>query len=361
MRLLKMKENKDNTDNKDEKNNIEIAVVGAGMWGTTLAAVLGNKGYIIKLWVRSREVYDDIKKNNMNCKYTGSNVIHANVIPFLWENKKDSFTNSSVVIFAVPSHVLRDVIKFFFTELRENCEKIKAVVNVAKGLEIKTNKRLSVVMEETLPENLRKKIAVLSGPNIAAEILEGLPSVSVISSSNKKILEYLQSVFSTEFFRIYINSDIAGVEIGAAVKNIIAIAAGISDGLGFGSNTKASLITRGLHELSRIGAFFGANTQTLFGAAGLGDLITTCISRNSRNRMVGERLAKGESIKDIKDNMYMVAEGINTTKSLYTIAKKNNIDLPITESVYNIIYEGLQPLQSVKNLMSRKFKAEAED
>jgi len=353
-----MKENKDNTDNKDEKNNIEIAVLGAGMWGTTLAAVLGNKGYIIKLWVRSREVYDDIKKNNMNCKYTGSNVIHANVIPFLWENKKDSFTNSSVVIFAVPSHVLRDVIKFFFTELRENCEKIKAVVNVAKGLEIKTNKRLSVVMEETLPENLRKKIAVLSGPNIAAEILEGLPSVSVISSSNKKILEYLQSVFSTEFFRIYINSDIAGVEIGAAVKNIIAIAAGISDGLGFGSNTKASLITRGLHELSRIGAFFGANPQTLFGAAGLGDLITTCISRNSRNRMVGERLAKGESIKDIKKNMYMVAEGINTTKSLYIIAKENNIDLPITESVYNIIYEGLQPLQSVKNLMSRKFKAE---
>ncbi|MBM3713192.1 MAG: NAD(P)-dependent glycerol-3-phosphate dehydrogenase [Actinobacteria bacterium] len=353
-----MKKNINNKNKIDKINKIEITVVGAGMWGTTLAIILGNKGYNLKLWIRGKDVYDDILKNNTNTKYTGINVIPLNVIPFLGSNKKGLFENTSVVIFAVPSHALRDIIKFFFDELSENGERIKAVVNVAKGLEIETNKRLSEVMAETLPENLQKKVAVLSGPNIAAEILGSLPSVSVISSPKKKILDYLQPIFSTDFFRIYVNSDIAGVEIGAAVKNIIAIAAGISDGLGFGSNTKASLITRGLYELSKIGVFFGATPQTLFGAAGLGDLITTCISRSSRNRMVGERLARGENIEKIQKSMYMVAEGINTTKSLYIIAKNNNIDLPITESVYNIIYKGLKPLESVKILMSRKFKSE---
>ena len=350
--------NKKNINNINKINNIKITIVGAGMWGTTLAILLGNKGYNLKLWVRSKEVYDDISVNRINSKYTDNYTIPQNVIPFLGNNKRDIFKNSDIIIFAVPSHALREIINFFFDELNKNGKQIKAVVNAAKGLEIKTNKRLSEVLSETLPENLKEKIAVLSGPNIAVEILKSLPSVSVIASQDNKILDYLQPVFSTEFFRIYINTDLIGVEIGAAVKNIIAIAAGISDGLGFGSNSKASLIARGLYELSKVGVFFGANAKTLFGAAGLGDLITTCISQNSRNRMVGERLAKGESINVIQKNMYMVAEGINTTKCVYNIAKKHNLDLPITDSIYNIIYEGLQPFQSVKNLMSRKFKAE---
>jgi glycerol-3-phosphate dehydrogenase (NAD(P)+) len=342
----------------NKKNNTQITVLGAGMWGTTLAIILGSKGYNIKLWVRSKDVYDDIVTNRLNKKYTSSHAIPESILPFLGNNKGSIFINSDIVIFAVPSHALRNIINFFSVELNKNERRIKAVINVAKGLEIGTNQRLSQVMTETLPESLRKKIVILSGPNIAAEILSKLPSVSVISSLNTGILKYLQPILSTEFFRIYVNSDLVGVEIGAAVKNIIAIAAGISDGLGFGSNSKASLITRGLHELSKIGAFFGANPQTLFGAAGLGDLITTCISKSSRNRMVGERLAKGESIEEVQNSMYMVAEGINTTKSVYNIAQINNIDLPITESVYNIIYEGLKPLQSVKNLMTRKFKSE---
>ncbi len=340
------------------KNQTQITVIGAGTWGTTLASIYAEKGYKINLWVRSKEVYDEILNNRVNSKYTGSNLIPGNVKPFFKDNIEELFKNSEIVIFAVPSHALRDIIKFFFYELNKNSRKIKAVVNTAKGLEIETNKRLSVVMEETLPESLSKKIVVLSGPNIAHEILKKLPSVSVISSLNKNLLKYLQPIFSTDFFRVYINSDIIGVEISAAVKNIIAIAAGISDGLGYKANTKASLITRGLYELSKAGVFFGANQQTIFGAAGLGDLITTCISKNSRNRMVGERIAKGESIEEIQKSMYMVAEGINTTKSLYTIAKANNLELPITESVYNIIYKGLEPIKSVKNLMSRKFKSE---
>jgi glycerol-3-phosphate dehydrogenase (NAD(P)+) len=190
------------------------------------------------------------------------------------------------------------------------------------------------------------------------EILKKLPSVSTVSSSNEEILNFLQKVFTNEYFRVYTNSDLAGVEICAAVKNIIAIAAGISDGLGYGSNTKASLITRGLHELSKVGLLMGARPETFSGIAGMGDLITTCISPSSRNRMVGERLAKGESMDEIKERMYMVAEGINTTKVLFEISVKKKIDLPITESVYNIIYRGLKPEDSVKQLMSRKFKSE---
>ena len=190
------------------------------------------------------------------------------------------------------------------------------------------------------------------------ELLQKLPGASVISSLNAAILNYHQLIFSNDYLRTYTNTDITGVEIGAAVKNIIAIAAGVSDGLGYGTNTKASLITRGLYELSKFGSFMGANLNTFSGVAGMGDLITTCISRNSRNRMVGERLAQGESIKEIKESMHMVAEGINTTKAVHSIAGDKKIDLPITEAVYSIIYDGSDPMEAVKKLMSRKFKSE---
>jgi len=338
------------------KNEMNIVIIGAGSWGTTLSVMLAKKGYNIKIWTRSENTFNDILKNCRNTKYTGNLIIPKNVTPFT--NEENKFTGADIVIFAVPSHTLRKVIKKFYNKLLNNCETIKGIINVAKGIEIGTNLRLSQVMEQSIPEELKSKIAVLSGPNIAVEVAEKLPSVTVISSLNFKLLKYLQPILSTEYFRVYTNKDLIGVEIGGAVKNIIAISAGISDGLGYGANTKASLMTRGLHELSKFGIKLGANPLTFSGVAGMGDLVVTCISKHSRNRKVGERIGKGEKAYDIIDGMYMVAEGIKTTKAVYKMSKKINIELPITECMYEIIYKDLNPTESVKKLMGRKFKSE---
>jgi len=343
--------------NKNKKLlKISISIIGAGSWGTTLAIMLAQKGYDIKLWARSESTLKEIREKRTNFKYTGNIVIPQNVT--VVSEGGELFLNSELVISALPSHTIREIISNFKKDLQKNSTKIKAVINVAKGFEIGTNLRLTQVIKECIPERLSAKIAVLSGPNIAAEIVNKLPSVSIISSTNKKLLKYLQNIFFTDYFRVYTNEDMIGVEIAGAVKNIIAIAAGISDGLGYGANAKASLITRGLYELSKIGKFFGADLQTFSGAAGMGDLIATCISKNSRNRNVGKRLAKGERIDNIIGSMYMIAEGINTTKAIYEIAKINKIEAPITEIVYKILYKGLSPSASVNKLMTRKFRSE---
>jgi glycerol-3-phosphate dehydrogenase (NAD(P)+) len=338
------------------KKKIVITIIGAGSWGTTLSVILAGKGYDINLWTRSKDTYKGIKKSRKNKKYTFDLYIPENVTPFM--KPEDGFGNPEVIIFAVPSHALREIIKKFYEIIGKNIKHIKCVLNAAKGLEIGTNLRLSLVMEECLPRKSKSKICVLSGPNIASEIADGLPSVSVASSNNKETLKYIQPIISTDKFRVYTNNDIIGVEIGGAVKNIIAIAAGISDGMGYKANTKASLITRGLYELAKFGTRLGANPLTFSGAAGMGDLIATCISKNSRNRCVGERIASGESISKILDNMYMVAEGVNTTRAVYDISRKMDIDVPITECVYEIIYKDLSPVESVNKLMKRKFKSE---
>jgi len=336
-----------------------ITVIGAGSWGTTFSVMLAMRGYNVNLWVRSRVTYDEIKNYRKNTKYTGDLYITDNVAPLTGKNSVSSM--SEIIIFAVPSHVLREIISGFRESLEKNQGKIKCVLNLAKGLETGTNLRLSQVMEETLPEKLRSKICVLSGPNIAPEIASGLPSVSVVASSNKELLKYIQKIISNDRFRIYTNTDVVGVEIGGSVKNIIAIAAGISDGLGYKANTKASIITRGLYELTKLGVRLGANRTTFSGVAGMGDLIATCISEKSRNRSIGERIAKGEKINDILESMYMVAEGVNTTKAVYNLSRKIGIEVPITECIYKIIYKGLNPIESVKKLMTRKFKSEIEE
>ncbi|OFW62638.1 MAG: glycerol-3-phosphate dehydrogenase [Actinobacteria bacterium RBG_19FT_COMBO_36_27] len=338
-----------------EKNKI-ITIVGAGSWGTTLSVILARKGCRINLWTRSKATHDEIKNYRKNAKYTSDLYIPENVIPFI--NKEENFNNPEIIIFAVPSHVLRKIVLKFHKNLKENIENIRCILNVAKGLEIGSNLRLSQVMGQCLPGELVSKICVLSGPNIASEIARGLPSVSVVASHSKELLKYIQPVLSSDKFRVYTNRDVTGVEIGGAVKNIIAIAAGISDGLGYKANTKASLITRGLHELTKFGIKLGADPVTFSGAAGMGDLIATCISQNSRNRYVGERIAKGEKIDKILKSMFMVAEGVKTTKAVYNLSKKMDIEVPITECVYNIIYENLNPVESVKKLMNRKIKSE---
>lgn len=336
--------------------NINITVIGAGSWGTTLSVILAEKGYLVNLWTRSKETCEEIKRLRKNNKYTCDLQIPGNVIPFI--KPEDGFENPEIIIFSVPSHALREIITKFYKIIKENISHIKCILNVAKGIETGTNLRLSQIMEECLPEKSTSKICVLSGPNIASEIAQGLPSVSVAASCDRETLKYIQPVLSTDKFRVYTNRDIVGVEIGGAVKNIIAIAAGIADGMGYKANTKASLITRGLHELSRFGTKLGAKPQTFSGVAGMGDLIATCISKNSRNRYVGEKIAGGDRIEKILENMYMVAEGINTTRAVYDISRKLDIEVPITECVYEIIYKDLSPFESVNKLMKRKFKSE---
>lgn len=337
---------------------MNVVIIGAGSWGTTLSVMLAQKNYNIRIWTRSQSTLEEIIQKRKNVKYTGELFIPEKVTPFI--DIGNDFGNPDLVIFAVPSHTLRETIKKFYNKLYQNQSTIKGIVNVAKGLETGTNLRLSQVLEQCLPEKLKDKIVVLSGPNIAFEVAKKLPSVTVISSLNYKLLEYLQPILATEYFRVYTNHDITGVEIGGAVKNIIAIATGISDGMGYGANTKASLITRGLHELSKFGTRLGANPITFSGAAGMGDLIATCISKHSRNRQVGERIGKGEKVKNILKSMYMVAEGINTAKAVYQMSLQMGIEVPITECVYKIIYEDLSPQLSVKRLMQRKFKLEVE-
>jgi len=336
--------------------NKTITIVGAGSWGTTLSVLLAKKGYNVRLWARRKATCDEIKNSRKNTRYTSDLYIPGNVIPFTFG--EDNLKDSEIIIFAVPSHVLRKIVLKFYNIINENKENIKCVLNVAKGLEIRSNLRLSQVLEQSLPGSVVDKICVLSGPNIACEIACGLPSVSVVASRNKELVKYIQPVLSDEKFRVYTNEDVIGVEIGGAVKNIIAIAAGISDGLGYGANTKASIITRGLHELKKFGTRLGADSSTFSGVAGMGDLIATCISQNSRNRNIGERIAKGERIDSILKSMFMVAEGVKTTKAVYNISRKINVEVPITECVYKIIYEDLNPVESVKKLMTRKIKSE---
>jgi glycerol-3-phosphate dehydrogenase (NAD(P)+) len=340
------------------KKEINITVVGAGSWGTTLAVILAKKGYRIYLWTRSRNVYEEIINSRKNTKYTSDLYIPENVIPFTDTGKEINYFNAEIITFAVPSHVLREVVLKFRGDLEENKENIRCILNVAKGLEMDSNLRLSQVIEQCVSPELASKICVLSGPNIASEVALGLPSVSVVASRNKELLEYLQHILSSDKFRVYSNDDVIGVEIGGAVKNVIAIAAGVSDGLGYKANTKASIITRGLYEITKFGKAMGANPITFSGVAGMGDLIATCISQNSRNRYVGERIAKGEKLNEILKNMYMVAEGIKTTKVVYNISKKMKIEVPITECVYKVIYENLDPSESVRILMTRKIKPE---
>lgn len=339
----------------------EILIIGCGSWGTTLALMLAEKGYKIYLWSFEEEIINEINECGTNKKYIGDHAFSPGLIYAFGSKELDKFASlikPRIVIFAVPSQFLRNVavnLKNFLYAISEN---IFSVISAAKGIELSSNMRISQILQEVLPGCFSDKIAALSGPNISSEILKKLPSVSTIASQNRRILTDLQKILSSDYFRVYTNNDIIGVELCGALKNIIAIAAGISDGMGYASNTKASLITRGLFELERFGRQYGAKSKTFSGIAGMGDLITTCISGASRNRLVGERLARGEDIIAIKNSMNMVAEGIETTKAVYNMSKSLKIELPIIKCIYDIIYKKEDVKESVNYLMKRSFKPE---
>jgi len=327
-----------------------IAVLGDGGWGTTLAILLQRRGFSVALWGAFPDYVAYLGKKRVNTRFLPDVNIPKEIE--ITPNLEDAIRNKDLIIFAIPSQYMRKVLKKF---KKINYPHKSMYLSVAKGIEMASLKRMSEVIHEELG-NI--KLAVLSGPTIAHEVAQALPTTAVIASYDKGLRKYLQNIFMTQSFRIYTNEDVIGVELGGSLKNIVAIACGISDGLGFGTNAKAALLSRGLAEISRLGQAMGAKVKTFSGISGLGDLVTTCISPYSRNRFVGERIGKGKSLSQIKSHMRMVAEGIPTTKSAYELSLKYHVEMPITKEVYYVLYKNKSPLKTVEDLMAREKKEE---
>ena len=331
------------------------AILGGGSWGITLAILLFEKGFSIKVWEFERKQAEILRKKRK-----------LRFLPWVDIPQEIEITSSisnalegtRLVIVALPSHVVRRVAKKI-AEIALPEDTI--IVNASKGLENSTLLRMSEVLSEELPRKLRKRIVVLSGPSHAEEVSRKIPTTVVVASTNEKLNREVQKIFFTPYFRVYTNSDIIGVEMGGALKNIIAVAAGIADGLGLGDNSKAALITRGLVEITRLGKVLGAKPATFSGLSGMGDLIVTCTSRYSRNRNFGEKIGQGKSLKKALSEIKMVVEGVRTTKVAYQLAKKYKVSMPITEQAYNVLFKNKKPSEAVRDLMLREAKPELEE
>lgn len=327
-----------------------IAVLGDGGWGTTLAILLSKKGHTVKLWGAFPDYVRTLEQRRINSRFLPGIRIprQVKITPSL----EEALSAASVVVLAVPSQHLRSVLK---RAKEAGAPRDSIYVSVIKGIEMGSLLRMSEVIREGLGG---VKLAVLSGPTIAHEVACGIPTTAVVASSDSKIRKRLQDLFMTAAFRVYTNNDVIGVELGGSLKNSIAIACGISDGLGFGANTKAALLSRGLAEISRLGHAMGARVGTFSGISGLGDLVTTCISPYSRNRFVGEQIGKGKTLVQVEGRMQMVAEGIPTTRSAFELGKRYGVEMPIVREVFLVLYKNKSPVKAVKDLMEREKKEE---
>ena len=326
---------------------MKISILGAGSWGTAIAIHLNRLGHQITLWMRNKNQFKEIVSTRHNRKYLDADIPQE---IFITTDLEEAAENSSVVVIAVPSHAVREISK----KLKDVIDKKAIVVNLAKGIETSTLKRMSEVIKEYLSND----VVVLSGPSHAEEVVKQIPTACVLASDDIKTCEAVQDAFMDENFRLYINKDVVGVELGGALKNIIALGAGISDGLGFGDNTKAALMTRGLAEITRLGVVLGSDPLTFLGLAGVGDLIATCTSMLSRNRKAGILIGKGKSLEEALKEIGMVVEGVNTTKSAYKLSQIHKIEMPITKEIYSILFEGKNPYEAVYSLMTRDKKHE---
>jgi glycerol-3-phosphate dehydrogenase (NAD(P)+) len=332
-------------------DNKTIAVIGAGSWGTALAVLLAKNGHKVKLWVYDRNDYEAIVKEGENRRYLPGVPIPSNVdIHF---NLQDAVEGLRLILLAVPSHVVRETAGKLAGYTGDN----PIIINAAKGLEDKTYKRLSQVIEEEIPQ---ARVVVLSGPSHAEEVAQDIPTTVVSSSKDLEAAEQVQDIFMCSSFRVYTNPDLIGVETGGALKNIIALAAGVSAGLGYGDNTKAALMTRGVYEMARLGQALGASALTFAGLSGIGDLIVTCTSMHSRNQRAGILIGKGMPVEQALSEIGMVVEGVRTCKAAYELACSLNIEMPITEQLYQILYKGKDPASVVDDLMLRDKTHESE-
>ncbi|WP_336244675.1 NAD(P)H-dependent glycerol-3-phosphate dehydrogenase [Natronogracilivirga saccharolytica] len=330
-----------------------VSVIGAGSWGTALSMLLAGKGHHVRLWAREPEIVNSIQKHKKNSVYLSDLTLPENITSS--GELGEVIRGSGLVVFATPSHTIRSMAE----KVRPLLEGNERIVSVAKGIEMDTFLTMSQVLTEVLDGVIEEDhIGVLSGPSHAEEVSRGMPTTVVASSTSRNTAVFIQQTFMTPQFRVYINRDIVGVEVSGAVKNILAIAAGIADGADLGDNAKAALITRGLTEIRRLGITLGASQDTFSGLTGIGDLIVTCTSQHSRNRNVGYRIGKGEKLDDIITSMDMVAEGVKTTKSVYEWSRILNVTMPITEKVYQVLFEDVSPQDAVYELMTREPKEE---
>lgn len=330
----------------------KIVVIGAGSWGTALALVLANKDcFDVQMWEYNKELAEKMERERENKRFLEGVKFPDNL--HITNEDKDLLKGAKMVVFSIPSQALRSVVQRFSSQFTNDM----LIVNTGKGIEISTGFRLSEVIKDELLGKYHNNIVVLSGPTHAEEVCRKIPTTIVAAGKLEKAKQ-VQEMFNTEEFRVYVNEDMIGVEIGAAVKNCLALGAGISDGMKLGDNTKAALITRGVAEMVRFGEKCGANPKTFNGLSGIGDLIVTCASKHSRNRYVGEKLGEGKTLKEILDEMTMVAEGVPTVKAVYTKAQELNVSMPIVEAVYKVLYEDEKANVMLKKLMSRELKEE---
>jgi glycerol-3-phosphate dehydrogenase (NAD(P)+) len=320
---------------------LQVAVIGAGSWGTTVASLASHNAPTV-LWARNPDTADEINRQRTNSRYLGAAPVGRDLRATA--SMADAVGNADVIVMGVPSHGFRAVLE----QVRAHIRAWVPVISLAKGLEQGSLLRMTEVIAEVLPGH---PAGVLSGPNLAREIMSGYAAASVVAMEDETIVCELQRVFKSTLFRVYTNQDVVGCEVGGALKNVLAIAAGMGDGLGVGDNTKAAVITRGLAELTRIGVAMGGQPHTFAGLAGMGDLVATCMSPQSRNRYVGEQLGKGRTIQEIIDEMHMVAEGVKTSRVVMELAAKYTVEMPICREVYRVVHEGSSPSQAYRGLV----------
>lgn len=330
-------------------SNPEICVAGGGSWGTALAHLLAVNGYKTSLWLRDAAVAEAVCKHHENPRYLPGFILH----PDLVATTDSTVLDREIVVLAVPCQQLRGWLAANAAFFRKNV----VLVNAAKGIETANLATCAEVTEQSLGY-LAPRYAALSGPSFAADVLRGLPTAVVLATADEVLGRQLRQIFSGSAFRCYSSTDVMGVEMGGAVKNVMAIAAGVCDGLGLGHNSRAALITRGLAEMSRLGVAQGAQPHTFMGLSGLGDLTLTCTGDLSRNRQVGLRLGRGENLEHITTSLGMVAEGVKTTAAIHELARRLGVDAPLTDAVHSILYEGSDPKEVLHNLMSRRLRDE---
>jgi glycerol-3-phosphate dehydrogenase (NAD(P)+) len=341
--------------NRKAIEDINIGVVGAGSWGTALANLLASKGYSIDLWVYEEEVKEQILNHGENQIYLPGASLSKNLNPT--NNIDEAIQGKDMLLVVVPSHVMRVTAEQMAGGVTES----SIIVSASKGIENESFLTMTGVLQETLPGVPQNNFTALSGPSFAKEVAENMATAVTVAAESPGIAELVQNVFATPAFRVYTSDDILGVELGGAVKNVIAIAAGVIDGLGLGLNTRAALITRGQTEIRRLGVSLGANPRTFTGLAGIGDLILTCTGTLSRNHTVGKKIGQGKKLNEILSDMRMVAEGVKTAKSVYNLSQKLDIEMPISHAMYHILYKDLSPKEAVHRLMTRQLKSELDE
>ncbi len=329
-----------------------IGVIGAGAWGTALSMLLADKGHNVTLWMYEKDLAEETSRTRENRIYLPGFTLPASIK--VTSSMETAVAGKAVILSVVPSHTVRALSRQFAPFLSDDT----VIVSASKGIEIDTLMPLSEVFKDILSKQYHNRLCFLSGPSFAKEVAQKMPTAVALASYDPVIGKKAQEIFSSAYFRVYTNPDVIGVELAGSLKNVVAIAAGVLEGMSYGYNTAAALLTRGLAEMARLGVAMGGNLQTFSGLAGMGDLVLTCTGGLSRNRTLGVRLGKGEKLDDIMKGAKTVAEGVKTAKAARDLARKYNVDMPIVDEVYLILYEGKDPKRAVKDLMARELKEE---